>query len=142
MTPIVIDGIFGLANKVFDKLFPDPEKKAQAQLELIKLQQAGEFKELEATLQLAQMQTDINKVEAGSDSFFKSGWRPFIGWVCGLGLMYQFLFRPLMTFLLMVAEVKVQTLPALELDTLMTLLFGLLGLGTLRTAEKLKGVTK
>jgi hypothetical protein len=142
MTPLVIDGIFGLASKVFDKLFPDPEKKAAAQLELIKLQQAGEFKELEASLQLAQMQADINKVEAGSDSFFKSGWRPFIGWICGLGLAYQFLCRPVMTFLLMVAEVKVQTLPALELDTLMTLLFGLLGLGTLRTAEKLKGVTK
>lgn len=142
MNPLLVGGLFDLAGKVFDKLFPNPEEKAKAQLELIKLQQAGEFKELEANLQLAQMQTEINKVEAGSDNFFKSGWRPFIGWVCGLGLMYQFLFRPIMTFLLMVAEVKVQTLPALELDTLMTLLFGLLGLGTLRTAEKLKGVSK
>lgn len=142
MAPLAIEGLFGLANKVFDKLFPNPEQKAAAQLELIKLQQAGEFRELEASLELAQMQADINKVEAGSDSFFKSGWRPFIGWVCGLGLFYQFLCRPILTFILMVAEMKVQTLPTLELDTLMTLLFGLLGLGTLRTAEKLKGVTK
>lgn len=140
MNPLLVGGIFDLAGKVFDKLFPNPEEKAKAQLELFKLQQEGAFKELEANLQLAQGQMDINKAEAESPDFFRGGWRPFIGWVCGWGLAYQFLIRPVLTFILMVAETKVQTLPTLELDTLMTLLFGLLGLGTLRTVEKLKSI--
>ena len=142
MNPLLIGGIFDLAGKVFDKLFPNPEEKAKAQLELFKLQQEGAFKELEANLQLAQGQMEINKAEAESPDFFRGGWRPFIGWVCGLGLMYQFLMRPILTFVLMVAEAKVQTLPTLELDTLMTLLFGILGLGAMRTTEKLKGAAK
>lgn len=138
MNPLVVGGIFDLAGKVFDKLFPNPEEKAKAQLELFKLQQEGAFKQLEADLALSMGQMEINKAEAESQDFFRGGWRPFIGWVCGLGLAYQFLFRPLLTFLLMVAETKVQTLPALELDTLMTLLFGILGLGAYRTIEKIK----
>jgi len=142
MNPLIVGGIFDLAGKVFDKLFPNPEEKAKAQLELFKLQQEGAFRELEANLQLAQGQMEINKAEAESPDFFRGGWRPFIGWVCGWGLAYQFLIRPILTFILMVAETKVQTLPSLELDTLMTLLFGLLGLGAMRTAEKLKGATK
>lgn len=140
MNPLLVGGIFDLAGKVFDKLFPNPEEKAKAQYELFKLQQEGAFKELEAELQMAQGQMDINKAEAESPDFFRGGWRPFIGWVCGLGLAYQFIFRPLLTFTLMVAETKVQALPALEMETLMTLLLGMLGLGGLRTAEKLKGV--
>lgn len=142
MNPLLIGGIFDLAGKVFDKLFPNPEEKAKAQLELFKLQQQGAFKELEAELQLAVGQMEINKAEAQSQDFFRGGWRPFIGWVCGMGLAYQFLIRPLLTFILMVAETKVQVLPSLELETLMTLLFGLLGLGAMRTAEKLNKVTK
>lgn len=138
MNPLLIGGIFNLADKVFDKLFPNPEQKAKAQLEMFKLQQEGAFKELEAHLQLAQGQMEINKAEAESPDFFRGGWRPFIGWVCGLGLFYQFLLRPILTFILMVAETKVQTLPALELETLMTLLFGILGLGAYRTLEKIK----
>ena len=142
MNPLLVGGIFDLAGKVFDKLFPNPEEKAKAQLELFKLQQEGAFKELEAELTLATGQMKINEAEANSPDFFRGGWRPFIGWVCGCGLAYQFLIRPILTFILMVAETKVQTLPTLELDTLMTLLFGLLGLGTLRTVEKLKGASK
>ena len=142
MNPLLVGGIFDLAGKVFDKLFPNPEEKAKAQLELFKLQQEGAFKELEAELTLATGQMEINKAEAESPDFFRGGWRPFIGWVCGFGLAYQFLLRPILTFILMVAETKVQTLPSLELDTLMTLLFGILGLGAMRTAERLKGAIK
>lgn len=138
MNPLLIGGIFDLAGKVFDKLFPNPEEKAKAQLELLKLQQEGAFKELEAQLQLSLGQMEINRAEAESPDFFRGGWRPFIGWTCGFGLFYQFLLRPIMTFILMVAETKVQTLPPLELETLMTLLFGILGLGAYRTMEKLK----
>lgn len=138
MNPLLLDGLFGLAGKVFDKIFPNPQQAAEAKLKLFEMQQSGELKVLEAETTLALGQISINKAEAESTDFFRGGWRPFIGWVCGLGLFYQFLLRPILTFVLMVFETKVQTMPALELDTLMTLLFGILGLGAMRTTEKLK----
>lgn len=141
MNPLIVGGLFDLASKVFDKIFPDPNQAAQAKLELFKLQQAGELKVLEAETALATGQMEINKIEAGSDSFFKSGWRPAVGWTCVFGLIYQFVFLPFATFFLALAEVQA-VMPVLDLNTLMTLLFALLGLGGYRTVEKLKGATK
>lgn len=141
MNPLLLGNLFDLAGKVFDRIFPDPKQANEAKLELFKLQQAGELKVLESETQLAMGQMDINKIEAGSDSFFKSGWRPAVGWTCVFGLVYQFVFEPLAVFTLGVMEIKAP-MPSLNLDTLMTLLFALLGLGGYRTVEKLKGVSK
>lgn len=141
MNPLLLGGLFDLAGKVFDKIFPDPQQAAAAKLEMFKLQQAGELKVLEAETALATGQMEINKVEAASDSFFKSGWRPATGWICVFGLFYQFVFLPFATFFLALYEVRA-VMPAMDLNTLMTLLFGLLGLGGYRTIEKLKGATK
>ena len=129
MNPLEL--IVGPLFKVIDKIIPDPQAKAQMQLELIRLQQSGE---------LAQMtgQMEINKVEAASPDLFRGGWRPFIGWICGVGLLYQFLLRPLLGWLSNVQGWAVP--PPLEMDTLLTLLLGMLGLGAYRTAEKVKGV--
>lgn len=141
MNPLLLGGLFDLAGKVFDKLFPNPAQAAEAKLKLFEMQQKGELAVLEAETQLAMGQMEINKVEAGSDSFFKSGWRPAVGWTCVMGLSYQFVLHPFATFFLQIYEVKA-VLPTLDLNTLMTLLFGLLGLGAYRTVEKVKGVTK
>lgn len=141
MNPLLLDGLFGLAGKVFDKIFPNPQQAAEAKLKLFEMQQSGELKVLEAETQLALGQLKVNEVEAVSDSLFKSGWRPAVGWTCVLGLFYQFVIHPFATFFLAWYEVKA-VLPILNMDTLMTLLFGLLGLGAYRTAEKLKGVIK
>lgn len=138
MDLITLSALFGIGGKLIDKLFPDPEQKAKAQFELFRLQQAGDLKQLEADLQLALGQLRVNEAEAASPDWFRAGWRPAVGWTCALGLAYQFLLRPLLTFALALAE-KPMTLPSLELDTLMTLLFGMLGLGAYRTVEKLKG---
>ena len=141
MNPLLLGGLFDLAGKVFDKIFPDPQQAAAAKLEMFKLQQAGELKVLESQTALATGQMEINKVEAASDNIFKSGWRPAVGWICVFGLFYQFVFLPFATFFLALYEVRA-VMPAMDLNTLMTLLFGLLGLGGYRTIEKLKGATK
>ena len=136
MTPI-IGGIIEAGLKILDRVLPDPAQKAAAQLELLKLQQAGEFKALEADLQLALAQTKINEVEAASPDLFKSGWRPGAGWVCVLGLLYQFLAQPLLAW-----GSTIQGYPAppvLELGDLYGLLFGMLGLGAYRSVERVKG---
>src|SRR5437867_1952417 len=95
---LALGPILDIGSKLIDRIFPDPAQKAQAQLELIKLQQAGEFKALEADLQIQVAQIDVNKTEAASSKFFVSGWRPAVGWVCVLGLAYTFLLRPLISY--------------------------------------------
>ena len=129
---------FGLVGKVIDKIFPDKEAADKAKLELLKMQQAGEFKELEAELQKAQMQVNVNVEEAKSFSNFRGGWRPFVGWVCGLGLLYSVLLQPLITALIQtfVPGYAQYKMPNVETEVLMTLLLGMLGLGGYRTFEK------
>ena len=125
--------------KVIDKLIPDPQAKAQAQLDLLKLQQAGEFKELDADLALKLEQIKVNALEAQSPDFFRGGWRPFVGWVCGTGLAVQFLVAPVATWAATLMG-HALAFPSLDMGTLMTLLGGLLGLGGMRTAEKIQGI--
>lgn len=136
-----IDDIISVGLKILDKVIPDPAAKAAAQLELIKQQQAGEFKKLEADLQSMQMQTDINKVEAGSQSLFVSGWRPAVGWVCVTGFGITAL-RPLLIWVAGLLGSPGIDFPQLDTSEMMQLLIGILGLGGYRTFEKYHGVHK
>ena len=138
MNPLLLTGLFSAAEKLIDRFFPDPEKKAAAQLELIKMQQTGELAALAATTDLAKAQLAVNEREAQSASLFVSGWRPAIGWICASALAYQFILRPMVLFAAAYAGHPIPNPPALD-DTLWQLLFGMLGLGGLRTYEKVKG---
>lgn len=122
-------------TQILDKVLPDPQAAADAKLKMLELAQRGELAQLTAETQLAQGQIDINKVEAGSDSLFKSGWRPAAGWTCVGGLAYQIVLRPILGWAA-ANHWGWSMPPSLEMDTLMTLLFGLLGLGAYRTFEK------
>jgi hypothetical protein len=84
-------------------------------------------------------QTDINKEEAKSTSVFVSGWRPYVGWICGSAFALHYLMLPVANFI-MVAEGYKEVVLAFDMQTLMTLLMGLLGLGGMRTYEKVQGV--
>lgn len=137
MSPLALP-ILDIVDKVFDRIFPDPAQKAAAQLEVLKMQQTGELAQLQADLQLATGQMETNTEEAKTGSLFIAGWRPFIGWVCGVGLGIQFVVSPLLTFIFDFFGERVEV-PPLDLGTLMTLLFGMLGLGAYRTYEKVKG---
>lgn len=134
LSPLIQAGM-----KIIDKIIPDPAAKSEAQLKMVTLAQAGEFKQLDAELAMITAQTDVNKVEAASTNLFVSGWRPFIGWVCGLGLMAQFIVAPLFTWISTLVG-HPTPFPPLDLGTLGTLLFGMLGLGAMRTTEKINGV--
>lgn len=140
MNPLLLTGIFDVGTKLIDRLFPNQADKDKAKLELLTLQQNGELKILESEVQLALGQIAVNKAEAESTDPFRAGWRPFIGWVCGLGLAFQFVVRPLANWIIAING-QTTFLPGLELETLMTLLFGLLGLGAYRTVEKTKGLS-
>ena len=135
----IIDIIAGPILHIIDKLVPDQAQKAQMQLEAMKMAQAGDFKELDNQLQRDLAQIAVNQTEAASPDFFKSGWRPSVGWICSAGLGIQFIVAPMASWGAALAGHPI-AFPTLDIGTLLTLLGGLLGLGTLRTTEKVKGV--
>ena len=92
--------------------------------------------------QLALAQIEVNKAEAASGSFFKGGWRPFVGWVCGVAFAYHFIIQPLVIFILTAIGMDIPDLPEFDMGTLLPVLGGMLGIGGLRTYEKHKGLTK
>jgi hypothetical protein len=82
----------------------------------------------------AALQLEVNKTEAAHKSLFVAGWRPFIGWVTGIGLLYSVLISPILAIWLV--------MPAIDSDLLMPTLGGMLGLGAMRSYEKVKGVSR
>lgn len=131
------DLIAGVAGPLLDRIFPDPAQRAQAELELFKAQQEGAFKELDNQLQANLAQVEQNKIEAADTSLFKSGWRPAVGWICVAAFAYAGLGRPLIPFFAGLMGHEVPPLPPID-DVFTELLFGMLGLGGMRTFEKLK----
>ena len=124
-----ISALLDVGSKVIDRVWPDPAQAASAKLELMKLQQSGELAQIAG-------QMDINKAEAANPSVFVSGWRPGIGWVCGAGFAVQFVIGPLAEWGSALYGHPVK-FPQMDTGTMMPLLLGMLGLGGLRTAEKL-----
>ena len=125
-------------STVIDKIFPDAGEAAKAKAEMYALDKQGEFKQLEAELQISLGQIAINQEEAKSHSLFVSGWRPAVGWVCVFGLTYSFFLQPLLAWASTIFTISAP--PVLDLGSLITLLGGMLGLGGLRTMEKVKKV--
>ena len=115
----VVAGIIDKVAGHVDKFTLDKEEKAQLIQEINKAQ------------------IEVNKVEAGSSSLFVSGWRPFVGWTCGVALCYHFVLQPFLMFVLSSTGNPME-LPTFDMTTLTTVLMGMLGLGGLRTYEKVK----
>jgi hypothetical protein len=118
-------------GKILDNLFTSKDEKLSHEEARLRL-----FMEPEKA------QIELNKVEAQHRSIFVAGWRPFIGWVCGTALAYNFIARDIMAWLLKLYDPELLSPPQLDMDHLMTVLVGMLGLGGLRTYEKIKGVSK
>jgi len=127
-----ITAILNIGNTLINKLFPDPAEAAKAQFALLKMQQDGELAAISGQL-------EINKTEAASGSVFVAGWRPFCGWVGGAGLAYAAILEPFLSF---IARLSGYTgdFPVIDTTITMQILFGLLGLGAMRSYDKLKGV--
>lgn len=122
-----INPFMSVINKVLDRVIPDKNARAAAGEELNAAEQSGE-------LQLMLGQLEVNKVEAAHKSLFVSGWRPMVGWVCGIGLGYNVIVSPFLDIWF--------DMPVVDPAMLYPVLMGMLGMGGLRTAEKFKGVAR
>tara|TARA_R110000751_G_C13631551_1_gene465903 strand:- start:351 stop:755 length:405 start_codon:yes stop_codon:yes gene_type:complete len=131
----LISAVLPAVTDIVSRFLPeDKEKRAVAERE-IKAQLTTHL----AQIDLAQL--GINKVEAAHRSIFVAGWRPFIGWTCGVALCYSYVLQPI-TIFIMIQTGHVVPLPEMDLSAMMPVLMGMLGLGGLRTFEKFKGVSK
>ena len=137
---------FSLGEKLVDKFFSSPAEKQAALLKLRELEQSGELEHMRADVQMAMGQVEVNKIEAAG-GWFRAGWRPSVGWVCAAAFGWTYVVQP---FILSVVQIAAyvtgaeelfpyEMLPTLDIGALMPLLFGMLGLGTMRTYEKYKG---
>ncbi len=136
-----LGSIADLAGKVIDKIFPDKDAAEKAKLELFRMQQEGNLKELEAEFQLKLQQLVINAEEAKNGSVFVSGWRPFVGWVCGSALAYNYIAMPFIVWITKNFYPQAPAMPVLDMGELMTLLIGMLGIGFMRSWDKVKANT-
>ena len=122
---VAVEPVAAIGN-VIDQLFTSDEERAAGELLKAKLAQAPML-----------AQTEINKVQAGHKSTFVAGARPFLMWVCGFGLLFAFIVNPILEWI-----APLRGSPELPLEAMMELTIAMLGLATLRTVEKLKGVSK
>lgn len=131
-----ISNVADAAAKIISLFKADPNVKQQLQADL-------ELTSLQGEIQNELQQIATNAAEAGNKSVFVAGWRPFIGWVCGAALGYTYVVQPFLQFGLVALRVHldVASLPKLSLGDLMPILLGLLGLGAMRTYEKVQGAT-
>jgi hypothetical protein len=131
----LIGAVLPAVTDIIGRFLPeDPEKRAEAEREI-----EAQLSEHLAKIDLAQL--DINKTEAAHRSIFVAGWRPFIGWSCGVALAWNYIAQPILVFTLAQTGNLVE-LPALDMSQMMPVLMGILGLGGLRTFEKYKSVSK
>ena len=126
---------FDLIKTGLDKFFPDADTELKGKLE-------AAASEINNSYQLQLSQLEINKVEAGSTSLFVAGWRPAIGWVCGVSLLYAALVEPIARFIATVLFTYTGLFPIINTELTLQILLGLLGLAGMRSFEKSKGITK
>ena len=131
----VITSLVGPVTGLLDKFIEDKDQKAALAHEIATM---GEKHSQEALL----AQLEINKAEAASGSLFKGGWRPFVGWTCGIAFAYHFVLQPLLIFIFAYIGLETPDLPQFDVGTLLPVLGGMLGIGGLRSYEKTKGLTK
>lgn len=129
----MLQALIGPVTGLLDKVIEDKDQKAALAHEIATMSERH-------AQELAKGQLEINKAEAASGSVFKGGWRPFIGWVCGVAFAYHFVIQPFIVFGVSAAGVEIPPLPEFDMSSLMTVMMGMLGLGGLRTFEKTKKV--
>lgn len=130
----LISSILPIAETVLDRVIPDKNAKANAMIEMEKALVDAHTKGMLA-------QIDVNKVEAAHRSIFVAGWRPCIGWVGAISIAWHFILQPITIFFLGVFDLPYD-LPAFDMDAMLTIIMGMLGIGGMRSFEKFKGLTK
>lgn len=131
----MLQALIGPVTGLLDKFIEDKDQKNALAHEIATMAEKQMHEQVMGQL-------EVNKTEAQHRSIFVAGWRPFIGWTCGIALMAHFVLFPATDFIVAYLGYNVPPMPAFDMESLMTVLLGMLGLGGMRSFEKLKGVSK
>lgn len=131
----MLQALIGPVTGLLDKFIEDKDQKNALAHEIATMAEKSAH-------EAAMAQILTNREEAKHKSIFVAGWRPSIGWCCSIALFWHFVLQPITIFAAGFAGYELPPLPQFDMDSLMTVLLGLLGLGGLRTFEKTKGLTK
>ena len=132
---MMLQALIGPVAGLLDKFIPDADQKAKLAHEIATMAEKHAH-------EAAMAQVEVNKAEAQHRSVFVAGWRPFLGWCLSFAMAWHFVLAPVTMFVCTYAGVEIPELPVFDMDSLMTVLLGMLGLGGLRTVEKVRGITK
>jgi len=131
-----ITAIFDMGKIAIEKIWPDANKRAEEIRKLEELKQNGDLALLEAHVKLMLAQINVNLEQAKSKDWKIAGARPFIIWVCGFGLLFQYIIHPLLIWIWAFASMTGTPPLPLDMSVMMPLLLGLLGLGGMRSFDK------
>ena len=131
----MIQALIGPVTGLLDKFIEDKDQKNKLAHEIATMAEKQMHEQVMGQL-------EVNKSEAQHRSIFVAGWRPFIGWTCGIALMAHFVLFPATDFVVAYMGYEIPPMPAFDMDSLMTVLLGMLGLGGMRSFEKYKKLTK
>ena len=129
-----LSALIGPVSSILDKVIPDKDLRERLSHEIATMAEKHAQAQVMA-------QIEVNKVEAAHSSVFVSGWRPAIGWICAMGMAGNFLVIPFANMALELSKTGV-TIPMIALSEMMPVLMGMLGLGAMRTVEKVKAVSR
>ena len=133
MNPLILGGVLELGKDLLNRFFPNEEERRKAEADFLKLAMDGELKQVIAQL-------EINAREASHKSIFVAGWRPFFGWMGGLAFGYNVILQPVLVWY---GQSKGWPIPpTVNSDLLWVVITGMLGIGGMRTYEKMNGVSK
>ena len=130
----VLSALIGPVSTILDKVIPDKDFREKLAHEIATMAE-------QHTQAQVMAQIEVNKVEAAHSSMFVAGWRPAIGWICALGMAGNFLVIPFANMALELSKTGV-VIPMIALSEMMPVLMGMLGLGAMRTVEKVKAVSR
>lgn len=136
-----VTAVLNVAGSIIERVFPNPADAANAKLELVKMEKNGELAQLTSDTELAKGQITTNTEEAKSESLFVAGWRPFVGWTCGLAFFFKYVGGPALWMLAQLFGRAIQ-LPVIDSSELFPVLLGMLGLGAYRSFDKLRASGK
>jgi hypothetical protein len=131
----MLEALIAPVTGLLDKFIPDADERNRLAHEIATMSERHAH-------ELAKGQIEINKAEAAHKSMFVAGWRPFVGWTCGVALAWHFVGQPLAVFVISYSGIEAPALPVFEMESLLTVLLGMLGLGGLRTFEKTKNIAR
>jgi len=135
-----LGSVANLANNVLDKIFPDKTQADAAKAALAQAAQAGQLQEIQDQFDAEKAQIAVNQAEASNSNWFASNWRPFTGWISGFALAYVSVIEPLGEYIARVGLKYTGQFPVIDTTVTMQVLFGMLGLGAMRSFEKYNGV--